>query len=90
MAHLLDFIQNHGVEIVLTTLYVLVDEAYPIACAALGWGGRERGTEPNSPIVRFSPSFTMPNCIMAAMRRWLGRSLKTIGAKLSYSNLDNN
>ncbi len=46
MAHLLDFIQNHDVETVLTTLYVLVDDAYPIACAALGGGGRERGQEP--------------------------------------------
>ena len=46
MAHLLDFIQNHDAETVLTTLYVLVDDAYPLACAALGWQGRERGTEP--------------------------------------------
>jgi hypothetical protein len=46
MAHQLDFIQNHDVETVLTTLYVLVDDAYPLDCAALGWKRRERGKEP--------------------------------------------
>jgi hypothetical protein len=72
MAHLLDFIQKHDVETVLTTLYVLVDDAYPLACAALGWKGRERGKEP-----LFTDSEVLTIVYYAAMRRWVGRSSTT-------------